>query len=284
MCGAVCGAVGACRAGRIVAAIRHSPREDYPRCSVGWCAMQAGPELGGMGRRYVSSVQFSSVQFSSVQFSSVQSTHAAVVPLACADAIACTHACMHWLTAGSQYRMAHDRTPARIARHSRRLSQPLCPRWKALSSASLTLSTKRRSSCCCSLTIENKSSMAILLPHSCCKRHRQPEWTAAKRCSSGIRRVELRREAAAGIQQQPPASSSTKAMCHVEACAHHARRWPMCDGTVALAPGAAVHRASSTPSHENRRSELCPGRVRKRRTRATLRANVIHAVFMGLVR
>ena len=50
----------------------HSPREDDPRCSVGLCAMQAGPELGGMGGRYVSSAQFSSVQFSSVQFSSVQ--------------------------------------------------------------------------------------------------------------------------------------------------------------------------------------------------------------------
>ena len=40
--------------------------------SPGWCAMQAGPELGGMGGRYVRSVQFSSVQFSSVQFSSVR--------------------------------------------------------------------------------------------------------------------------------------------------------------------------------------------------------------------
>ena len=214
-----------------------------------------------MGGRHASSVQFSSVlfssvQFSSVQFSSVQSTHAAVVPLASADAIACTHACMHWLATGSQYRMAHDRTPARIARHSRRLSQPLCPRWRALSSASLTLPTTRRSSCCCSLTNENKGSRAILLPHSRCKQHRQPEWTAAKRCSSSIRRVELRREAAAGIQQQPPASSSTKAMPHVEACAHHARRWPMCDVTVASAPGTAVKRASSTPSPEDPRSEL----------------------------
>ena len=62
---AVCGAVGACLAGRIVASVgmSHSPREDYPRCSVGWCAMQAGPELGGMGGRYASSAQFSSVQF-----------------------------------------------------------------------------------------------------------------------------------------------------------------------------------------------------------------------------
>ena len=59
-----------------------SPREDYPRCSVGWCAMQAGPELGGMGGRHARSAQFSSVQPSSVQFSSVQSTHAAVAPCA----------------------------------------------------------------------------------------------------------------------------------------------------------------------------------------------------------
>ena len=40
---------GACLAGRIVANGKplHSPREDDPRCSVGWCAMQAGPELAG---------------------------------------------------------------------------------------------------------------------------------------------------------------------------------------------------------------------------------------------
>ena len=120
MCGAVCGAVGACLAGRIVANVEtlRSPREDDPRCSVGWCAMQAGPELGGRKE--------AQVKFSSVQFSSVQSTHA-VVPLACADAIACTHACMHWLATGSHCRMSHGRTPAPIARHSRRLSQPLCP-------------------------------------------------------------------------------------------------------------------------------------------------------------
>ena len=70
-----------------------SPREDDPRCSVGWCAMQAGPELGGMGEEYVSSVQFS--QFSLAQFSSVQLAvqlssehdHAAIVPLVCVDAI-----------------------------------------------------------------------------------------------------------------------------------------------------------------------------------------------------
>ena len=70
----VCGAVGACLAGRIVVSVEtsRSPRGDYPLCSVGLCAMQAGPVLGGMGGRYVSSVQFSSVQFSSVQFSSVQ--------------------------------------------------------------------------------------------------------------------------------------------------------------------------------------------------------------------
>ena len=158
--------------------------------------------------------------------------------------------------------MTHGRAPAPTARHSRRLLQPLRTCWKALSPGSLTLSKTRSSSCCCSLTIENKSSMAILLPHSCCKRHRQPEWTAAKRCSSSIRRVELRREAAAGIQQQPPASSSTKAMPHVEACAHHARRWPMCDVTAASAPGTAVQRASSRPSPEDLRSELPRPRLR----------------------
>ena len=103
---AVCGAVGACRAGRIVANGKptHSPREDYPRCSVGWCEMQAGPELGGMGGRYVSSVQFSSVQSSSVQSRSVQ-FRAPTPPssrFVCADAIACTHACMHWLATGLQ--------------------------------------------------------------------------------------------------------------------------------------------------------------------------------------
>ena len=60
MCGAVCGAVGACPAGRIVACGKptHSPREDYPRCSVGWCAMQAGPELGGMGGRHAITYNF----------------------------------------------------------------------------------------------------------------------------------------------------------------------------------------------------------------------------------
>ena len=46
-----------------------------------------------------------------------------------------------------------------------------------------------------------------------------------------------------------------KALHHVEACAHHARRWPMCDVAAALAPGAAVQRASSTRSPEDLRSE-----------------------------
>ena len=49
----VCGAVGACLAGRIVANVEtsRSPREDYPRCSVGWCAgVQASPESVGGGR------------------------------------------------------------------------------------------------------------------------------------------------------------------------------------------------------------------------------------------
>ena len=100
MCGAVCGAVGACLAGRIVANVEtlRSPREDYPRCSVGWCAMQAGPELGGM-EGGPSSVQFSSVQFSSVQFSSVQfsSEHPRRRRPACQRRRNRMHACMHAL-------------------------------------------------------------------------------------------------------------------------------------------------------------------------------------------
>ena len=163
---------------------------------------------------------------------------------------------MHWLPTAVHCRMSHDRTPAPTARHSLRLLQPLRMRWRALSPGSLTLSTTRSSFCCCSLTIENKSSTAILLPHSIRKRHRQHESSAAKSCSSSIRRDEVRREAAAGIQQQQPASSITKALHHVEACAHHARRWPMCDVTVALAPGASVQRAPSTPSPEDWRNEL----------------------------
>jgi len=175
----------------------HSPREDDPRCSVGLCAMQAGPELGGMGGRYVSSAQFSSVQFSSVQFSSVQFIAVQVRSGQFSSDIACTHARMHWLATAVRCRMSHGRTPARIARRSRRLLQPLRTRWRALSPGSLTLSTTRSSFCCCSLTNENKSSIAILWPHSLCKRHLQPESPAAKSWSSSIHRDELRRQAAA---------------------------------------------------------------------------------------
>ena len=202
---------------------RHAPRARMTRVAVSACVQCRRVRSWADGRKpKFSSVQFSSVQFSSVQFSSVQSTHAAVVPLVCVNAIACTHACMHWLATGVHCRKTHDRTPARIARRSRRLSQPLRPRWRALSTGSLSFQTTRSSSRCCSLTNANTGSRAILLPHSRCNQHRQPEWRAAKRCSSSIRRVELRREAAAGIQQQQPASSSTKPMHHVDACAHHA--------------------------------------------------------------
>ena len=97
--------------------------------------------------------------------------------------------------------------------------------------------------------------MAILLPHSICKLPLQPESTAAKRCSSSIGRVELRREAAAGDCSSSRHPAAPKQCAMSMACAHHARRWRMCDVTVALAAGA-VHRAWSTPSHENRRSEL----------------------------
>ena len=141
----------------------------------------------------LSSVQFSSVQFSSVQFIAVQVRSGQF-----SSDIACTHARMHWLATAVRCRMSHGRTPARIARRSRRLSQPLRPRWRALSTGSLTFQTTSRSSCCCSLTNENKCSTAILLPHSIRKRPRQPESTAAKSCSSSIRRDEIRREAAAG--------------------------------------------------------------------------------------
>jgi len=257
VCGAVCGAVGACLAGRIVAKASSLPARGLPALQCRLVCNAGGSGVGRDGRAACkfSSVQFSSVQFRSVQFSSVQSTQAAVVPLACADAVACTHACMHRLAAGSQHRMAHDHTPARIARRSRRPLQPLRPRWRALSPGSLTLPTTRSCSRSCSLTNENKCSTAILLPNSARKRPRQHESTAAKSWSSSIRRDETRREAAAGIQQQQPASSSTNAMHHVEAGAHHARRWPTCDVMVALAPGTAAQRASSTPSHEDLRSE-----------------------------
>ena len=104
-------------------------------------------------------------------------------------------------------RTMRGRTPARTARHSRRLLQPLRTRWKALSKGSLTLSKTCSSSCCCLCSIVTRGSRAILLPHSRCKQHWQPEWTAAKRCSSSVGRDEIRREAAAGIQQQQPASS-----------------------------------------------------------------------------
>ena len=90
---------------------------------------------------------------------------------------------------------------------------------------------------------------------SCCRTASANGRGSAKSSSSSIRRDKIRREAAAGIQQQQPASSSTNAMHHVEAGAHHARRWPTCDVMVALAPGTAAQRASSTPSHEDLRSE-----------------------------
>jgi len=221
-----------------------APHPSYALAAL--CA--ASPGVAGRGGAQFSSV--SSVQFSSVQFIAVQARSGQF-----SSDIACTHACMHWLAAGSQHRMAHDHTPARIARRSRRPLQPLRPRWRALSPGSLTLPTTRSCSRSCSLTNENKCSTAILLPNSARKRPRQHESTAAKSWSSSIRRDETRREAAAGIQQQQPASSSTNAMHHVEAGAHHARRWPTCDVMVALAPGTAAQRASSTPSHEDLRSE-----------------------------
>ena len=104
VCGAVCGAVGACLAGRIVVSVntRRSPREDYPRCSVGWCAgVQASPELGG---RKEAQVQFSSVQFSSVQFSSVQfsSEHPRRRRPTCLRRRNRMHACMHALAPDSR--------------------------------------------------------------------------------------------------------------------------------------------------------------------------------------
>ena len=141
----------------------------------------------------LSSVQFSSVQFSSVQFIAVQVRSGQF-----SSDIACTHARMHWLATAVRCRMSHGRTPARIARRSRRLLQPLRTRWRALSPGSLTLSTTRSSFCCCSLTNENKSSIAILWPHSLCKRHLQPESPAAKSWSSSIHRDELRQYRALG--------------------------------------------------------------------------------------
>ena len=145
----------------------------------------------GRGGTWRGSVQFS--QFSSVQFIAVQARSGQF-----SSDIACTHARMHWLATAVRCRMSHGRTPARIARRSRRLLQPLRTRWRALSPGSLTLSTTRSSFCCCSLTNENKSSIAILWPHSLCKRHLQPESPAAKSWSSSIHRDELRRQAAAG--------------------------------------------------------------------------------------
>jgi len=208
----------------------------------------ASPGVAGRGGAQFSSV--SSVQFSSVHFIAVQVRSGQF-----SSDIACTHARMHWLPTAVHCRMSHGRTPARTARRSRRLLQPLRPCWRALSPGSLTLPTTRSCSRSCSLTNENKCSTAILLPNSARKRPRQHESTAAKSWSSSIRRDETRREAAAGIQQQQPASSSTNAMHHVEACAHQARRWPTCDVTVALAPGTAAQRASSTPRPEDLRSE-----------------------------
>jgi len=169
---------------------------------------------GGAQFSSVSSVQFSSVQFIAVQVRSGQFS----------SDIACTHACIHWLPTAVHCRMSHGRTPARTARRSRRLLQPLRPRWRALSQGSLTSSPTRSSSRCCSLTNENKCSTAIMLPHSACKRPRQHESTAAKSCSSSIRRDEIRREAAAGdcSSSRHPAASKHCTMSRV--CAHHARR------------------------------------------------------------
>ena len=195
----VCGAVGACLAGRIVAAIRTLPARGLPALQCRLVCNAGGSGVGRDGRKVckLSSVQFSSVQFSSVQFSSVQFIAVQVRSGQFSSDIACTHARMHWLATAVRCRMSHGRTPARIARRSRRLLQPLRTRWRALSPGSLTLSTTRSSFCCCSLTNENKSSIAILWPHSLCKRHLQPESSAAKSWSSSIHRDELRRQAAA---------------------------------------------------------------------------------------
>ena len=89
------------------------------------CRLVCDAGGSGVGRDGREVCKFSSVQFSSVQFSSVQRTHAAVVPLVCVDAIACTHARMHWLATGLHCAMMRGCTPARTTRHSRRLSQPL---------------------------------------------------------------------------------------------------------------------------------------------------------------
>ena len=207
-----------------------------------------GSGVGRDGReaRKFSSVQFSSVQFSSVQFSSIQ-IRAPTPPSSRWSALTRSHARMHACTGSRQPCAVECRTAARqrallaaaAARCSRFARDGKPFRWPlSRCQSSKTCS----SSCCYPCSTVNKGSRAILLPHSGCKQHWQPEWTAAKRCSSSVGRDEIRREGAAGIQQQQPASSSTKALCHVEACAHHARRWPMCDVTVALAPGAAVLR------------------------------------------
>ena len=102
---AVCGAVGACLAGRIVANVNDSlPARGLPALQCRLVCDAGGSGVGRDGRevRKVRSVQFSSVQFSSVQFSSVQfsSVHCSSGQVRSVQFRYCMHACMHALARG----------------------------------------------------------------------------------------------------------------------------------------------------------------------------------------
>ena len=112
----------------------------------------------------------------------------------------------------------------------------------------------RRAGVCAGMRMHARALRASSLPNDARPHAEAPRSIAAAPALVEMSFVERHQPAiaptASGQQHQPGQCALSTG------CAHHARRRRKCDETAALGPGAAIHRTCSTPSAEDKRSEL----------------------------